>query len=257
MVARPSFLLVSLSSNRNDEQSLIPPLENNPEVLSRLCENLCVAPGLSFHDVISTSPELLGDIPRPVHALILLADRPIYAAARAAVEPTITEYARLGPEEPVLWMKQTIGHACGLMALLHVVVNLNGGRYLTVGSKLDALARRATELGPMERARLLYESDFLEEAHMEAASKGSSIAPSPHDDNHHHFVAFVLRETNVWELNGGMNGPLLRGTLDSEEDLLSERGLAMSVQDFLDAATKGNYEEMSIVAVTGEDAQCM
>lgn len=256
MAARPSFLLVSPRPHEGAFTD-IHSLENNPEVLSRLCENLGVASGLSFHDVISTSPELLNGVPRPIHALIMLADRPIYVAARATVEPTIAEYGGLGPDEPVLWMKQTIGHACGLMALLHVVFNLRDGRYLTAGSKLDALARQATELGPTERSRLLYESEFLEEAHMEAASRGSSIAPSPHDDNHHHFVAFVQRGGRVWELNGGMKGPLLRGTLDHEEDLLSNRGLAMSVHDFLEAATKSNSEEMSIVAVAGEEAQCI
>lgn len=224
-------------------------------MLSHLSQNLGVAPGLSFHDVFSTSPELLAWIPRPIHALILLADKPIYTAARTAVEPTIAEHKARGPDEPVIWMKQTIGHACGLMALLHIVFNLEGGRYLTSGSALDGLRNRATELDSIERARLLYESKFLEEAHMAAASMGSSAAPLPQDDNHHHFVAFVQKEGKVWELNGGMNGPLMRGTVAGEEDLLSKRGLAMTVQDFLDAAAKGGYGEMSIVAVAGEGAQ--
>lgn len=252
---RKTFIPLGRSRYPSHLLSLIATPENNPDVLLRLCENLGVAPGLSFHDVLSTSPDLLAWIPRPIHALILLADRPIYTVARSAVEPTIAEYRGSGPDEPVLWMKQTIGHACGLMALLHSVFNLENGRYLTSGSALDTLMKRATELAPTERAQLLYESRFLEDAHMEAASTGSSAAPSPPDDNHHHFIAFVRREGKVWELNGGMNGPLLRGTLESEEDLLSERGLAMTVQDFLDAAAKGGYGEMSIVAVAGEEAQ--
>ena len=220
-------------------------------MLSRLCANLNLASGLSFHDVLSTSPELLAWIPRPIHALILLADKPIYFATREAVIPTIPEYQGSG-DEPVLWMKQTIGHACGLMALLHCVFNLDEN-YLVPGSELDDLRKRAVELAPAERAELLYTSTFLEEAHMEAAASGSSRAPSPHDENHHHFIAFVQRGDKVWELNGGMNGPLLRGTL--EEDLLSARGLAMTVQGFLDAAATGGFGEMSIVAMAGKEAQ--
>lgn len=219
-------------------------------MLAHLCSNLGLASGLTFHDVLSTSPELLAWIPRPIHALILLADRPIYFAAREAVIPSIPVYQGSG-DEPVLWMKQTIGHACGLMALLHSVFNLDEN-YLLPGSELDGLRTRAVALAPTERAELLYTSTFLEEAHMEAAASGSSMAPSPHDENHHHFVAFVQKGDKVWELNGGMNGPLLQGTL--EEDLLSERGLAMTVQDYLDAATKGGYGEMSIVAVAGKEA---
>ncbi|CEJ61710.1 hypothetical protein PMG11_10233 [Penicillium brasilianum] len=231
------------------------PLENNPDVLSYLCGNLSISQDLAFHDILSLSPEFVGEwYPRPCHALILLAHTPIYEAARSTIEPTITEYHSSGPHEPVLWMRQTIGHACGLMALLHIVFNLEGRRYVTPGSELDTLLQQAIQLGPTERAQLLYDSKFLEEAHMDAASGGSSTAPSPRDENHHHFVAFVQEEGQVWELNGGMNGPLLRGTLDQGEDLLSEKGLSLTVKDFLDAAEQDGHEQMSIVAVTGANA---
>lgn len=229
-------------------------LENNPEVLVKLCQNLGVAEGLTFHDILATTPDLLSWIPRPIHALILLADRPIFKAARSSVEPTIPEYHRSGHDEPVIWMRQTIGHACGLMALLHCLFNLENRRYVTPGSRLDQLLKDAIALGPSERADLLYQSQFLEEAHMDAASQGSSAPPSPHDDNHHHFIGFVLKDNKVWELNGGMNGPFLRGDLP-EGDLLSEKGLALTVKDFLDAAVKGGHGEMSIVALAGSDAK--
>ncbi|KAL4916000.1 putative ubiquitin carboxyl-terminal hydrolase isozyme L3 [Aspergillus aurantiobrunneus] len=231
------------------------PLENNPDVLKHLCENLQISRDLNFHDIISTSPGLLQECYfRPCHALIVLADRPIYQAARSAVEPTISEYKGSGRNEPVIWMKQTIGHACGLMALLHVVFNLERGRYVRPGTAIDALHQQAILLAPTERAQLLYDSSFLEAAHMDAASRGSSNAPSPRDDNHHHFLAFVRKDGNVWELNGGMNGPLFRGVLGEREDLLSERGLELTAQDFLIAAEQTGCDGMSLVAITGPDA---
>lgn len=150
-------------------------------------------------------------------------------------------------------MKQTIGHACGLMALLHILFNLDGGRYVGPGTSLAALRQQAIHLGPAGRAQLLYDSSFLEDAHMDAAARGSSRAPSPRDDNHHHFLAFVQKDGEVWELNGGMNGPLLRGVLNEGDDLLSERGLELTVRDFLIAAEQTGCNEMSIVAVTGAD----
>ncbi|KZN83462.1 Ubiquitin carboxyl-terminal hydrolase isozyme L3 [Penicillium chrysogenum] len=154
---------------------------------------------------------MLSWIPRPVNALILLCDKPIYLAARSRVEHSIPEYLGSGADEPVLWMKQTIGHACGLMALLHVVTNLENGKYVLAGSELEKIVKRAVGLGPVERARLLYDSRFLEEAHMDAASEGSSIVPLPQEECGFHFIAFVKKDGKVWELNGGMNGPLLRG----------------------------------------------
>ncbi|OKP01978.1 Ubiquitin carboxyl-terminal hydrolase isozyme L3 [Penicillium subrubescens] len=226
------------------------------DVLDHLCKNLSISQDLAFHDILSTSAEFVREwYPRPCNALILLAHTPIYNAARSAIEPTIPRYEGSGPDEPVIWMKQTIGHACGLMALLHVVFNLEGGRYVTPGSGLDIFLKQAIQLEPTERAQLLYDSEFLEKAHMDAASRGSSTAPSPRDENHHHFLAFVRKKDGqVWELNGGMNGPLLRGTLSQGEDLLSEEGLKITAQEFLGVAEKNGFGEMSIVAVTGADA---
>jgi ubiquitin carboxyl-terminal hydrolase L3 len=190
--------------------------ENNPEVHTHLCKNLGVSPTLTFHDVLSTTPEMLSYIPRPVDALILLCDESIFTAARALVNPTIPEYHGSGPDEPVLWMKQTIRHACGLMAVLHVVLNLENGKFITPGSELEALVKRAVELGPRERSQLLYDSKFLEEAHMDAASQGCSIVPLPQEECGFHFIAFVKKEGKIWELNGGMNGPLLRGEVEGD-----------------------------------------
>ncbi|GKZ38698.1 hypothetical protein AbraIFM66950_011067 [Aspergillus brasiliensis] len=234
------------------------PLENNPEVLKLLCQNLSISKDLDFHDIISTSPELIQEwYPRPCHALIVLADRPIYLGARpAAAELNTPEYTGSGPNEPVLWMKQTLGHACGLMALLHVVFNLENGRYILPGTGLDILRQQAIHLSPKERAQLLYDSKLLEEAHMDAATRGSSNVPSPRDDNHHHFIAFVQKDGQVWELNGGLKGPVLRGAIsDGDDDLLSEQGLKLTIEDFLVAAERAGQSEMSIVAVTGAGAK--
>ncbi|KAJ5772792.1 hypothetical protein N7457_007688 [Penicillium paradoxum] len=229
----------------NGQKTFIP-LENNPEIHSHLCKNLGVSPALTFHDILSTTPEMLSCIPRPVNALILLCDKPIYSATRSRVEPTIPEYDRSGPGEPAMWMKQTIGHACGMMALLHVVINLENGKYITAGSELEALVKQAIALTPKKRSQLLYDSKFLEEAHMDAASQGCSIVPLPEEDCPFHFIAFVKKDGKVWELNGGMNGPLLHGELAG--DLLGGDGLDMTVREFLYAADKEVHRGMSIVA---------
>lgn len=58
----------------------------------------------------------------------------------------------------------------------------------------------------------------------------------------------------LWELDGGLNGPLFRGVLGEDEDILSEQGLALTVRDFLVSADQIECNEMSIVAVTGSEA---
>ena len=145
------------------------------------------------------------------------------------------DYQSFGPTEPVLWIKQTIGHACGLMAFLHSISNGVGMRdYITPGSKLDHLFQKAIHLPPKARSDLLYNSDFIESEHMNAAITGDSNVPSPEDPNELHFIAFVKSDDgNLWELNGGMPGPLDHGPLDSEEDVLSQKALDRTVRQFL------------------------
>ena len=45
-----------------------------------------------------------------------------------------------------------------------------------------------------------------------------------------HFVAFVKGDdNNLWELEGGRKGPICRGTLGPDEDVLSPAALEMSM----------------------------
>lgn len=99
--------------------------ENNPEVMTTLVHKLGLSPDLSWHDVYSLDdPSLLAFVPRPVHALLLVFPvSKAYEKARGEEDGPLPDYAGSGPEEEVLWFKQTIGNACGLMGLLHSVTN--------------------------------------------------------------------------------------------------------------------------------------
>lgn len=101
------------------------PLENSPGVMTSLIQNLGVNQTLEFQDVFSVDePDLLAIVPRPTHALMLIfpiSDR--YEKVRKEVDAVETPYTGSGPDEPVMWYKQTINNACGLIALLHVASN--------------------------------------------------------------------------------------------------------------------------------------
>ncbi|CRG89098.1 ubiquitin carboxyl-terminal hydrolase L3 [Talaromyces islandicus] len=211
------------------------PLENNPEVFRRLASKLGLSPCLDFFDVLDVNDaDLLAFIPRPVHAIIFLTPADVYHATRDGVEKQMEEYQGCGPSEPVMWFKQTIGHACGLMAFLHSVMNGAGKSCIPPGSQLDKILQTSIQLRPEARADLLYNSDFLEIAHMDAADTGDSTAPSPEDPNYFHFVAFVKADDgHLWELNGGMPGPLDHGLLEPDEDALSQKALYRTVRQFI------------------------
>jgi len=74
----------------------------------------------------------------------------------------------------------------------------------------------------------------LENAHQSAASQGQSSAPGAEDDIDLHYVCFIKDEkNNLWELDGRRKGPLNRGSLSADEDVLSEKALDLGVRKFL------------------------
>lgn len=104
------------------------PLEANPQLLTSLVHKLGLSSSLAFHDVYSlTDPDLLAFVPRP--ALVLLLVFPVsatYENHRVAEDALAEEYkggeGKQGDSD-VIWIKQTIRNACGLMGVLHGVLN--------------------------------------------------------------------------------------------------------------------------------------
>ena len=212
------------------------PLENNPEVMTSLVHELGLSPTVQFHEVYSlTEPSLLAFLPRPALALLLVFPvTSTYEKHRRDEDASKQEYNGSGDGEAVTWFKQTIKNACGLIGLLHSVTNGAAREQIVENSDLHKLLQEATPLKPTERAELLYKSQALEAAHQTAAQKGDTAAPAADASVDLHFVAFVKdRSGALWELDGRRKGPLNRGQLGLEDDVLSEKGQEMGVQAFL------------------------
>lgn len=163
--------------------------------------------------------------PQPVYAVLLL------FPARGKLQEYRRKQAEEGKrqwkdaassEKPVWWIKQTvspspisslieyqyflvhtkgvpssitppqIGNACGSIGLLHSLLNLPS----SLVSAHSALSKFYTESFPLsgtERAKLLDETSFFEEAHQAAAQSGQSKVPVTDDelDVDLHFISFV------------------------------------------------------------------
>lgn len=230
-------------------------LENNPSVMNHLARTLGLDPSLSFYDVYSlTDPDLIAFIPRPVHALLVII--PLtegWHQERKAEDEGKGEYEGKGEDEPVIWFKQTIGNACGSIGLTHCLLNSEAADHITPGSTLDQICKDALPKGMHERAKVLEDSEAFEKAHEEAAALGDSAAPTPEAGRHtgQHFVAFVKgKDNHLWELEGSRTGPLDRGLLGEDEDVLSstaiERGLGRLIKA---EAEKGGDLRFSAIAL--------
>ncbi|TKA52280.1 hypothetical protein B0A49_11995 [Cryomyces minteri] len=210
--------------------------ENNPDVMSSLVHKLGLSSKLGFQDVFSIDdPDLLAFVPRPAYALLLIFPvSDTYEKFRVTEDQGREEYNGSGSGEEVVWYKQTIGNACGLIGLLHGVSNGKAKSFIEPDSALSRLLSEAIPLTPVGRANLLYESQALESAHQSAAAQGDTSAPSANDKVDLHYVCFVKSENNhLWEMDGRRKGPLYRGALDAEEDVLSDKALDLGVRSFL------------------------
>jgi len=101
------------------------PLESNPDVFTELAHKLGLSTSLVFEDVLSLDdPELLGFLPRPAFALILVFPTTDDYEKRVQDEDAkLEEFRTSGGAGDVLFFKQTINNACGLYAILHAVCN--------------------------------------------------------------------------------------------------------------------------------------
>jgi ubiquitin carboxyl-terminal hydrolase L3 len=93
--------------------------------MTALVHKLGLSKSLSFHDVFSIDdPDLLAFVPRPANALLLVFPvSSTYETYRREEDAHRPLYEGKGEQEPVIWYRQTIGNACGLMGLLHAVSN--------------------------------------------------------------------------------------------------------------------------------------
>lgn len=217
--------------------------------MTNLVRELGLSPTLQFHDVYSlTEPSLLEFLPRPALALLLVFPvTETYEKFRESEDASTPEYRGSGDPNDVVWFKQTIRNACGLIGLLHAITNGGARDHIVTGSDLDKLFKQAVPLtDPDERADLLYNSQALEAAHATAAAKGDTSAPDAEATVDLHFVAFVKDNNtgDLWELDGRRKGPINRGKLGPEEDVLSEKGQRLGVQAFLKREEEAGGGEM-------------
>lgn len=118
-------------------------------------------------------------------------------------------------------------------------------------SNLAKLVKDAIPLKPAARADLLYESEALESAHQAAATGGDTSAPAAEDNVDLHYVCFVKSNNNsLWELDGRRKGPLHRGQLSPDEDVLSEKALDLGVRSFLKRETAAGGGDLRFSLIT-------
>jgi ubiquitin carboxyl-terminal hydrolase L3 len=236
-------------------------VENNPEVFTVLAHKLGLSSSLEFVDVYSlTDAALLSHIARPVLGLLAIFPlTPTWDASRKSEDASKTEpYLGSNESDEVLWFEQTIGHACGSIGLIHILLNGPAKKYILPGSTLAKIREEAKPLDMAARAQLLYDSKELEEAHQSVAELGDTIPPSAAEGDRlgQHFVGLVIENGKLWELEGGRKGALDRGAVEEGDDALSakvvEAGLGRVIA--METAAGGADLRFSVIALVKKTA---
>ncbi|XP_014675872.1 PREDICTED: ubiquitin carboxyl-terminal hydrolase isozyme L3-like [Priapulus caudatus] len=200
------------------------PLESNPEVFNKYVSNLGVSnlPGeWQFVDVWGLEPDLLATVPHPVGAVLLL-----FPIKDSYTEWCKKEQERLAAAKQTVsnklyYTKQTVGNACGTVALIHALANNVDKLKLTSDGKLKRFLDATIKLDPEARAAYLATDSDICSAHEESAQEGQTEAPSADQEVTPHFVAMVEVEGHLYELDGRKPGPVNHGP-SSPETLLQD-----------------------------------
>lgn len=183
------------------------PLESNPDVLNPFCKRLGLPDGFGFADVFGLDEELLCMIPQPCFALCLLyPSGNISRSRRTELRTKRAEGEAPAVPGSLFYVQQhdDIGNACGTIATIHALANgaLAGGFDLEDDSPLKNFMLKTADMDCGERGWTLAGEKALQELSDATAASGETQGAGTDDAQNQHFIAFVLREGRLFELDG-------------------------------------------------------
>ncbi|XP_070607450.1 ubiquitin carboxyl-terminal hydrolase isozyme L3 isoform X2 [Erythrolamprus reginae] len=180
-------------------------------VTNQFLRQLGIYPSWQFVDVYGSDPELLGLVPRPVCALMLLF--PVtqkYETFRMKEEETIKAQGQ-EVKPGVYFMKQTISNACGTIGLIHAIANNRDKIDFEKDSSLKKFLDESVPMNPEQRAKYLETYDAIRVTHESSAHEGQTEAPSIDEKVDLHFIALVNVDGILYELDGRKPFPISHG----------------------------------------------
>lgn len=147
-------------------------------------------------------------IPKPAAAIIFLFPGTAnYEAFREKEEAHLKIHEQnISPN--LMYFKQYIGNACGMMALLHAVSNND---HLVGPGLFKKIIEETRTMSPEERGEYLETCQELAAIHDYSARHGQSKTPEMDDACNNHFICYVTVDDHLYELDGGRAFPINHG----------------------------------------------
>ncbi|CAL5070626.1 unnamed protein product [Urochloa decumbens] len=191
-----------------------PPLESSPEVFNQFMWSLGVPEDeAEFHDVYGLDADALDMVPQPVLAVILCFPDP--PQDESYTSDLRLSYGEKETRDRVYFIKQieSLGNACGTIALIHAVGNSSSEINLVENSCLDLFFKSTASMDPSERALFLEKDDAMARAHSLAARSGVTELCDVVEE---HYICFVAVNGTLTELDGMKDGPIKHGSSSSK-----------------------------------------
>lgn len=213
-----------------------PPLESNPQVFTDYLHQIGMSHNYEIGEVFGFDEDLLAFLPQPIYGIIVAFER--------AVPKDRTNRTSENGVTVDFFMKQsgTLDNACGIIACIHSIFNNISlcNDIVIADSVLHKFQKTAQTQSPAERCIALEKDDDFRTYHKTFAMKGQSQTIVSNKDDQkvkHHFVAFVIRDGYLFELDGTRNGPhiigqcedVLRGTIAEMKRRLEAKEITESL----------------------------
>ncbi|XP_052795624.1 ubiquitin carboxyl-terminal hydrolase isozyme L3-like [Mya arenaria] len=182
-------------------------------------------------------------VPRPVIAVMLL--YPITEQSESAENKLGEEKQNVGG---VYYMKQTVGNACGTVAVIHALANNQNSINFEDNKHFNKFLEDTLGKEPNEIANILENDSAMGAAHDDTAQEGQTEAPSRDDKINTHFIAFVCREEGLYELDGRKSGPVFHGK--TTPDSLLEDAIEVVRKFMARDPTQLNFTLMALANVS-------
>lgn len=216
-----------------NEVHAVVPLESNPEVFTDFAHKLGLSPLLAFTDIFSLDdPDMLAFLPRPLQTVILL-----FPVTEAYESFKDTENVETLDNTKVIWMKQIVKNACGLYALLHVLLNIKDG-FIVQQSAVSNFRQNIMQ-GNANAVTLV--QNIAREIYSGFSQQGQTEAPPAEENVELHFVCFVKRPEGIYELDGRRAGPvLLEKGPGNSDDILDDDCVKLRVKKYMSLVSGEN-----------------
>lgn len=158
---------------------------------------------------------------KPIYAILFLypTDAEHIDKNFTCLDETADERERKDEEfgQDLYKIKQTIGNACGTIALIHAIANNLDSLEFKERSTLKEFIDSTLDKTPDERGKLLEENKAMANAHEECAGSGETEMD---DDTKIHFVALIEHKGYLWKCDGTSEQKAIRVNIASRDSIL-------------------------------------